>query len=278
MSPNSPFAAQLNSKDERFKHFATPRTAGGSTARWNPKNYVVHKVSKVDGLSSESPFKSAAKAEKGHFSRSGPKGWKSTDYKIIKAQGAQGLTKEESPFYAKPEDMDPKHFTRRGASKWSEKDYRAFTVSKGTVSTQKHPLSDMKMDDTPRGRFGGLRNQRKWAEGEYRAFKKTPAPSGANGDASPFSNMIDPNTPRTRVRNQYMRNGRAGDFNMNAAQASFSENQKEAKRIQKATNGHGKGGAGEAIFGGGKQPGAVSKRKMKGATIFIDGVADESGH
>ena len=189
---------------------------------------------------------------------------------MIKATGAKGLTKEESPFYNP--NTNPKHFTSKNQRDWKEKDYQSFKLSPGTINKQKNPLSK---PDLPGGRFGGLRNDRKWTDKAYREFKKIESAE----DASPFQSMKDATgTPRTRVQNQYQRNGRVGDFGLSAAQRSFLENQQEAKRIQLATNGHGGGGAGEAIFGGGKQPGAVSKRKMKGAAIFIDGVPDQSGH
>ena len=55
-------------------------------------------------------------------------------------------------------------------------------------------------------------------------------------------------TPRSRVRNQYQRNGRVGDFGLSAAQQSFLENQAEAKRIKMATNGHGGGGKFNPMF------------------------------
>lgn len=61
-------------------------------------------------------------------------------------------------------------------------------------------------------------------------------------EVSPFQSMKEECTPRSRVRNQYQRNGRVGDFGLPAAQKSFLENQAEAKRIQMATNGHGGGG------------------------------------
>ena len=276
MSPESPFVAQLNTKDERFIYKKTPRTVGGHTARWDPTNYRPFHVPSTSGLSAESPFKTKAEADTKHYSRRGPNGWNSKNYKVIKATGAKGLSKEESPFYAKAEDVDPKRFKRKGKAGWDEKDYQSFSLSPGTISKQKNPLSAMKSDDTPRGRFGGLRNQRQWSEDAYKAFKKVEGAADSSG--SPFKNMVDDSTPRTRARNQYQRQGRVGEFNMESSLKSFKDNQTEAERIKKKTNGHGKGGAGEAIFGGKSQPGAVSKRKMKGANIFIDGKLDDSGH
>jgi len=172
LSANSPFVAQLNTKDERFLYKATPRTVGGSTARWNPDSYKVQHVQISSGLSIESPFKAKRGADTEHFARKGANGWRTKDYHVVKATGAKGLTKEESPFYAKPEDIDPKHFSAKNQRAWKEKDYRSFKLSPGTISAQKNPLSKPDLDDTPRGRFGGLRNNRPWSEKAYREFKK----------------------------------------------------------------------------------------------------------
>lgn len=278
MSPESPFVKQLNAKDERFVYKKTPRSAGGSTARWDPINYRPHHVPSTTGLSKESPFTAKADKDPTHFTRRGPQGWSSKNYKVIKATGAKGLTKEESPFYPSPKDVSVKMYTKKLKQGWNEQDYANFKLSAGTVSKQKNPLSGMSLGVTPRGRFGGLRNQRQWSEEAYKAHSLAPGVTGANGGQSPFKSMVDDSTPRTRVRNQYARQGRVGEFNMEDSLKSFTDNQTEANRIRKATNGHGKGGAGEAIFGGKKQPGAVNKRKMKGAKIYIDGELDTSGH
>ena len=90
--------------------------------------------------------------------------------------------------------------------------------------------------------------------------------------------MVDDSTPRTRIKNQYERNGRVGDFGLQAAQRSFLENQREAKRIHSATNGHGGGGAGEIIFGGKSKLGAVWKSKLKCVNMFVDGVLQNTRH
>ena len=171
MSANSPFVAQLNSKDERFIHKATPRSLGGSSARWNPDNYKPVHVVSSSGLSGNSPFKEKRQLDQKHFTRKGASGWRSKDYKVIKATGAKGLSKEESPFYAKPEDIDPKHFLHKGKHNWKEKDYKNFKLSQGVTIKHKNPLSKKELKDTPRGRFGGLRNDRAWTEQAYRDFK-----------------------------------------------------------------------------------------------------------
>ena len=82
-------------------------------------------------------------------------------------------------------------------------------------------------------------------------------------EESPFQSMKEECTPRSRVRNQYQRNGRVGDFGLSAAQQSFLENQAEAKRIKMATNGHGGGGKFNPMFF------VCFKREMCCSLLFV---------
>ena len=60
-----------------------------------------------------------------------------------------------------------------------------------------------------------------------KAHSLAPGVTGANGGQSPFKSMVDDSTPRTRVRNQYARQGRVGEFNMEDSLKSFTDNQTE---------------------------------------------------
>ena len=238
-------------KDERFIHKKTPRTTGGTTARWRVEDYIFVKA-KGHKDTSKSPFKAIASDKDERFvetlKRRGA-GWKKTDYRIEKAKGREDMS--ESPFktMADPK-LDRFSHVNRGTPRWNIVAYkdglkRSKGVTPGKNSGKNHPLYPKPgVVDT---RFDGIsRGTPRWDIDHYRAFRKASGAEGSSGGKSPLKVMAE---ATSEPFDPYTRKNRCGDFSARQAHASFLDNQKTAAAIKRSTSGHGGSGAGEAIFG-----------------------------
>ncbi len=269
-SPESPFVTLKQAKDDRFAYRATPRTNGGTTARWNTRDYNVTLAGSAAGTG-ESPFESMAKVT-GDFDRFADTtqkragNWKREHYVVSsKASGDATTLSPNSPFKDKGVDHRFGHIKKRLGNgdggqgsqfgdDWNEVHYRAFKVAAAPsgMSADRSPFKTAKKGAKDERFVNARKTSGTWDVDHYKAFRLAPGAKGASGDKSPFANMMK-ETPRTAAKIQYSRTGRVGDFEMDAAQKSFMACKEAAEAVRKRCNGHGKAGAREAIFGDGKK-------------------------
>jgi|EP00505_MAST-04D_sp_SCG-Rhode-Island_P003347 hypothetical protein len=217
LSADSPFNDAHLLADERFKDRSTPRTDGGTTARWDVKDYVVVKASAASS-SSQSPFGQSVD-DKNPFDRfalaNAKKSavWDSRDYQTKKAGSASKKT-DKSPFATGQKDI--RFQEEKGAAEWDAANY-IMIKAQAQASGQKNdsPFTAQGSDD--RFEFDKSRRKEQWTVEPYRNFMKvSPQDSKKSDEKSPFKSMND-DSPRTASKKQFERAAQVGNFNIEEA-------------------------------------------------------------